>query len=85
VHFFAVYLAETILCSLDDPGYGTIVRALDSAVSFVVISFLIWMRSRARSNIWSSVTRPLIDVSIVAVILSSVPLLIVRACLPAAG
>jgi hypothetical protein len=79
-HFFAVYLAEAILCSLDDPGYGTIVRALGLALSIVAVSFLIWMRFRSLRDIWPSISRPLIDLSIVAIVLSSIPLLLLRAC-----
>lgn len=79
-HLFAVYLAEAILCSLDGSGYGTIVRALGLALSIVAVSVLVWMRLRARRDIWPSVTRPLIDLSIVAIILTSIPLLMLHAC-----
>jgi hypothetical protein len=66
-------------------GYANIVWAVGLLLGAIAVSLLIWMRFRSRRDIWPSVSRPLIDVSIVAVILSSVPLLLVRACLPAAG
>jgi hypothetical protein len=82
-HFFAVYLVEAILCSLNGSGYGTIVLAVGLLLSIVTVSFLIWMRLRSRRDIWPSVSRPLIDLSIVAVVLSSIPPLLLRACQPA--
>ncbi len=80
VHFFAVYLAEAILCSLNDPYYATIVRALGLLLSLIATSLLIWVRVRWPRDIWPSVSRPLIDLSIVAIVLSSIPLLVLRAC-----
>jgi hypothetical protein len=80
MHFFAVYLAEAILCSLNDPYYATIVRALGLLLSLIATSLLIWVRVRWPRDIWPSVSRPLIDLSIVAIVLSSIPLLVLRAC-----
>jgi hypothetical protein len=79
-HFFAVYLAEAILCSPNGLGYATIVRVLGLVLSMIAVSFLVWIRLRARRDIWPSVSRPLIDLSIVAIVLSSIPLLMLHAC-----
>ncbi len=79
-HFFAVYLAEAILCSLDGSGYAHTVRVVGLLLSFVAASVLACIRLRARRDIWPSVSRPLIDLSIVAIILTSIPLLMMHAC-----
>ncbi len=93
-HFFFLYLAEAFLCSGQIPATGMAVRATGAAATVVALTALVLfaLRSRTagRSGSGSAQTGtalgfavPLALLSMVAVLWSSVPLLLLPACAPA--
>jgi hypothetical protein len=78
-HFFAVYLAEAVLCS-PDVAADRAVPAVGVGLTVAALIVLIWVRRRAAGGAVSWFVRPLIDLSIVAVVLTAIPLLMIEAC-----
>jgi hypothetical protein len=83
-HFFAMYLAESVFC---DPSalHAVAVRVAMIGLSTIAIAALLVVRWQIRGTTpprplaW---TRPLIDLSIVAVLWTSLPIFIVNVCKP---
>lgn len=80
-HFFALYLAEALLCVSADAGTG--VRLVGGGLTLAAIAALLYVRSRASQSTWVSLIRPLIDLSMLAVIWTAVPLIALQTCTPA--
>lgn len=81
-HFFLVYLAEAVLCSTAAPADSG-VRVVGGGLTIAAVIALLWARRISTHRAWSPFTRPLTDLSIVAVILTAIPLLVIGACRPA--
>jgi len=87
-HFFVVYLLEAMLCvpGASDSGAARIAAAFATVIALVV---LICARLSRRTDCVDglsqsfSFTRPLIYLSMVAVLWTSLPLLVVQTCQPA--
>lgn len=80
-HFFTLYLAEALLCVSADAGTG--VRLAGGGLTLAAIAALLYARSRAGRSRWASLIRPLIDLSMVAVVWTSIPLIVLQTCTPA--
>jgi NADH:ubiquinone oxidoreductase subunit 6 (subunit J) len=78
-HFFAVYLAEAVLCSPAVAADGAVYLA-GVVLTIAAVIGLLWVRRSSARGKWSSFVRPLIDLSIVAVVLTAIPLVIIDAC-----
>jgi hypothetical protein len=81
-HFFLVYLAEAVLCSPAVAADGA-VRAAGGALTIAAIVALVWARATATRHVLHALARPLVDLSIAAVVLTAIPLLIISSCRPA--
>lgn len=80
-HFFSVYLAESLLCSSTEAD--KLVRLAGGILTIAAVSALLWARSRSLDSEWTWLIRPLIDISIVAVIWTAIPLFTLQACMQA--
>jgi hypothetical protein len=81
-HFFALYLAEAVLCSPSVP-YASAVRVAGVTITLIAVLALLWARRRFGQGEARTFARPLIDLSIVAVLLTAIPLALIAACSPA--
>ena len=81
VHFFSLYLTEAILCVSADAN--TSVRIAGVGLTVAAMAALLHARSRATHSPWASLIRPLIDLSILAVVWTAIPLVALRTCTPA--
>jgi hypothetical protein len=77
-HFFALYLTEALLCVSADAG--TSVRIAGGGLTLAAIATLLYARSRASRSTWASLICPLIDLSMLAVIWTAVPLVALQMC-----
>jgi len=80
-HFFSVYLAESLLCSSTEAD--KLVRLAGVILTIVAAAGLLWARRRSVDSEWAWLIRPLIDISIIAVIWTSIPLFTLQACMQA--
>lgn len=80
-HFFSLYLVEAFLCVSADAG--TSARIVGGGLTLAAVAALLYARSRVSGSAWASLIRPLIDLSMVAVVWTSVPLIVLQACTPA--
>ena len=78
-HFFSVYLAEAVLCSPSVSAENS-VQVAGGILTAIAVIALLWSRRISRQRAWSRFARPLIDLSIVAVMLTTIPLLMIGAC-----
>ena len=93
VHFFGLYLAESFLCPPAIPTASAIIRPLAVTLTVSALMVLVWLRMNARAPAeMSSGTsnplsfqRPLIDISIVAVVWTSIPIFLIDACTGSTG
>jgi hypothetical protein len=93
IHFFGLYLAEAFLCPPAVSADSGIVRPFALILTVVALAVLIWLRVNARTPTQApgatssalSFKRPLIDVSIVAVLWTSIPLFLIDAWRPSIG
>jgi hypothetical protein len=93
IHFFGLYLAESFLCPPAVSAGSGIVRPFAVILTIVALAVLIWLRVNARTppkppsgtSSALSFKCPLIDVSIVAVLWTSIPLFLIEACRPSIG
>lgn len=83
LHFFAVYLAEAFLCVSPDAAATRQIQFIGIGLTVVAIAGLIVIRRRPWPSDPGSYTRSLADLSIVAVVWTAVPLLMLQACVPA--
>jgi hypothetical protein len=81
-HFFALYLAEAVLCSPSVP-YASAVRVAGVTITLIAVLALLWARRLFGQSEARPFARPLIDLSIVAVLLTAIPLALIAACRPA--
>jgi len=89
-HFFMVYFIEAFLCGPGGSGIAS-VRPAAAGATVLAIAVLIW----ARFARWSErldgtatsfiIVRPLIDLSVVAIAWTALPILFLRACASAGG
>ena len=77
-HFFSLYLVEAILCVSADAG--TSVRLAGGGLTLAALAALIYARTYATHSAWASLTRPLIDLSTIAVIWTAIPLVALQTC-----
>jgi hypothetical protein len=93
IHFFGLYLAEAFLCPPSvSPGTG-IVRPFAVAMTILALAVLIWLRvnahpaAEARSGTTGALAfkRPLIDISFIAVLWTSIPIFVIEACRSSIG
>ena len=77
-HFFSLYLAEAFLCVSADAD--TSVRISGGGLTLAAIAALLTARRRASDSQWVSLIRPLIDLSIVAVVWTAIPLAVLGTC-----
>jgi hypothetical protein len=80
-HFFSLYLAESFLCVSTEAG--TSVRLTGGVLTIVAIAALLYARRRTEESAWASLVRPLIDLSIIAVVWTAIPLVVLHTCTPA--
>jgi hypothetical protein len=80
-HFFSLYLAEAVLCVSADANAS--VRIAGVALTVATIAALLYARRRATRSPWASFIRPLIDLSMLAVVWTAVPLVALQTCAPA--
>lgn len=88
VHFFGLYLAESFLCPPAPSAASAIVLPLAAVLTVIALAVLFWLRFKARTPAdvsggtsgALSFKRPLIDISIVAVLWTSIPLFLIEAC-----
>ena len=80
-HFFSLYLAEALLCVSADAGSS--VRLAGGGLTLAAIAALIYARKRAAEGPWASLIRPLIDLSILAIVWTAIPLITLQSCTPA--
>jgi len=80
-HFFSLYLAEAMLCVSADANAS--VRLAGLGLTVVAIAALLYARSRATQSPWASLIRPLIDLSMLAVVWTAIPLVVLQTCTPA--
>jgi len=88
IHFFGLYLAEAFLCPPVLSTASVIIRPFAVALTVVALMVLVGLRvnMRAPTEMPSgtsdalSFERPLVDLSIVAVVWTSIPLLLVEPC-----
>ncbi len=93
IHFFGLYLAEAYLCLPALSAEGVIVRPIAVILTAIAVAMLIWLRlnapitSQASGGTLGALSfkRPLIDISIVAVLWTSIPLFLIEACGPRIG
>jgi hypothetical protein len=83
-HFFGVYLAEAILCS-PAVSAGSGVRVAGIFLTIGALVALLWVRLIFARGSSSPFARPLVDLAIVAVVLTAIPILIVEGCSPPAA
>ena len=81
-HFFAVYLVEAVLCSPAVAFANGVVFTAAGLTSVAVIA-LLWVRRISIQERWRSFVRPLVDLSIIAVMLTGIPLTMIGVCAPA--
>jgi hypothetical protein len=81
-HFFEVYLAEAVLCS-PSVSNANAVRVAGVTLTLIAVLALLWARRRFGQGEARTFARPLIDLSIVAVLLTAIPLALIAACSPA--
>lgn len=90
-HFFGVYLAEALLCASSSVSGVAAVRFAGAGLTVLALAILLWARLRARADHIEglppsfSITRPLIDLSIVAVLWTSIPLFMLQGCMSVGG
>jgi len=88
IHFFGLYLAEAFLCPPVFSAGSAIVRPFAAVLTVIALAVLIWLRVNARAladvsggtSGALSFKRPLVDISIVAVLWTSIPLFLIEAC-----
>jgi hypothetical protein len=80
-HFFSLYLAEAFLCA--STGADTSVRIAGGVLTLAAILALLFARSRTAGSPWASLIRPLIDLSMIAVVWTAIPLAALKTCAPA--
>jgi hypothetical protein len=93
VHFFGLYLAESFLCPPALSAAGAIIRPFEGVLTVTALMVLVWLRVTARAPAETSrdasnplsFQRPLIDVSIVAVVWTSIPLGLIGSCAGSMG
>ncbi len=78
-HFFAVYLAEAVLCA-PTVSHPDAVRVAGALLTVIAVLALLWARRVRGQREASPLTRPLIDLSIVAVLFTAIPLALIDAC-----
>jgi hypothetical protein len=93
VHFFGLYLAESFLCPPALSSASAIIRPFAVILTVIALMVLVWLRMNARAPAeMSSGTsnplsfqRPLVDISIVAVVWTSIPIFLIDACSGSTG
>lgn len=80
-HFFLLYLAEALLCVSSDGG--TSIRLAGGGLTLAAIVALFYARSRTTGSPWEPLIRPLIDLSIIAVVWTAIPQVALQTCTPA--
>ena len=88
IHFFGLYLAEAFLCPPVLSTASVIIRPFAVALTVIVLMVLVGLRVniRAPTEMPSgasdalSFKRPLVDLSIVAVVWTSIPVLLIGSC-----
>ena len=88
IHFFGLYLAEAFLCPPVLSTASVIIRPFAVALTVMALVLLVWFRLNMRAPTERpsgasdalSFKRPLVDLSIVAVVWTSIPLLLVEPC-----
>lgn len=82
LHFFAVYLAEAVLCS-PAVAFANGVVFVGAGLTIAAMIALLWVRRISIQERWRPFVRPLVDLSIVAVVLTGIPLAMIDVCRPA--
>jgi len=93
IHFFGLYLAEAFLCPPAVAAGTAIVRPFAMMLTVTALAMLIWLRVNARPPAEASgrasgalaFKRPLIDISVIAVLWTTIPLFLIEACRPGIG
>ena len=93
VHFFGLYLAESFLCPPSFSAAGAIIRPFAAVLTVMALMALVWLRLNTPAPAENSSTtanalpfqRPLVDISIVAVVWTSIPVFLIGACAGSAG
>jgi len=86
IHFFGLYLAEAFLCPPAVSPGTEIVRTFAVILTVLALAVLIWLRVNARPPAGAlAFKRPLIDISFVAVLWTSIPIVLIEACRPSIG
>jgi hypothetical protein len=93
VHFFGLYLAEAFLCSPPLSAASAIVRPFAAVLTVFALAVLFWLRFNARAPAdvsggtlgALSFKRPLVDISIVAVVWTSIPAFLIASCASSVG
>ena len=73
-----VYLAEAILCV--SAGAAMNVRFAGAGLTLAAIAALLYARRRTKVSPWASLICPLIDLSMIAVVWTAIPLVALQTC-----
>jgi hypothetical protein len=93
IHFFGLYLAEAFLCPPAVSGGSAIVPPFAAILTLMALAALIGLRvnsptpaeASGRNSSALSFMRPLLDISIVAVLWTSIPLFLIETCARGVG
>jgi hypothetical protein len=93
MHFFALYLAEAFFCPPAVSAGSGIIRPFAAILTVMALAALIALRVKSstpseppvETSGALSFRRPLVDISIVAVLWTSIPLFLIEACARGAG
>ena len=93
IHFFGLYLAEAFLCPPALSAASAIIRPFTVVLTVIALMMLVWLRvnARAPAEMPSGASdalffeRPLVDISIVAVVWTSIPVFLVDSCAGSMG
>jgi len=78
-HFFAVYLVEAVLCS-PAVSANSAVHVAGVGLTIGALVALLSVRRISKQGAWTAFARPLIDLSIVAVVLTAIPFVMIASC-----
>ena len=92
-HFFGLYLAEAFFCPPALSAAGAIIRPFAVVLTVVALMVLVWLRVSARAPAEMSsgpsdalsFQRPLVDISIVAVVWTTIPVFLIDSCMGTTG
>jgi len=93
MHFFALYLAEAFLCPPAVSTGSAIVRPFAAILTVMALAALIALRVRSstpseppgETSGALSFKRPVVDISILAVLWTSIPLFLIESCVRGVG